>query len=180
MDVIPGLVPQDGQELCNSPPAIPCAARPGIIPREWSNLRGCHIGEINLISAPSERTHFSPASTVTVTNHISLGADAKGTFLLTTAKSLNQLPWKPAARLSKPALTPGQQQCHPPAFPLTPRRVTKPRRPWVLRAFPRAVCGHHPVPSTRPCVCAKHRSRQAPSCPRGLPRQPGSVSLPRG
>lgn len=38
MDIILGLMQQDGQKICNSPPANPCAGRPGVRRTDWSNL----------------------------------------------------------------------------------------------------------------------------------------------
>lgn len=122
MDIILGLVPQDGQKVCNSPPAIPCAVSPAAMSREWSNLHRSQTDKDKPYHSSLGTNSFFLCQHVDGNEppkHQSLSKRYLPPSSSPQSNSLSQLPWKPRQKLSKSALTPGQQQCHPRTFLLT-------------------------------------------------------------
>lgn len=78
----------------------------------------------------------------------------------TPSNSLSQLPFKPRQKLPKPALTPGQQQCHPSTFPPTTLLLyiapSSKKLKRLLAFFPCSI--YHPAPMHG---FLKHWSRSA-------------------
>lgn len=119
MDIILGLVPQDGQKICNSPPANPCAGRAGqerklVKPTQESNTQ-----DKPSPSVLGTHTFFLSQQVDSNESHQSFNKIYRSASSSTPSNNLSQLPFKPRQKLSKRALTPRQQQCHPSTFPPT-------------------------------------------------------------
>lgn len=116
MDPTLGLVPQDGHKIRNSPPANSRAGRAGGSERDWSHLHRSQTHGINLFPLFQKHTQVDSNEPH---QHQSFSKIYQSASSSISSNSLSQLPFKPSQKQSKPALTPGQQQCHPSTFPPT-------------------------------------------------------------